>query len=135
MALLELNRNPTRSELRQFGGYWLPAFLVVVGLMSKSWPLAAVLCGGAALSAILGRLRPEGFRGLFVGWMLLAYPIGWVVSHALLLAIYYGVITPVGLLMRWGGHDPMNRKLDRAATTYWVPRAKMEDDSRYFRQF
>jgi hypothetical protein len=33
------------------------------------------------------------------------------------------------------GYDPMERRFDRAATTYWVERERNVDAARYFRQF
>ena len=56
--------------------------------------------------------------------MCAAFPIGWVVSHALMAAIYYLVITPMAVAMRLLGRDPLDRRFDRDATTYWVRASK-----------
>ncbi len=61
-------------------------------------------------------------------------PIGWVLSHALLAAVFYGVVLPVGLAMRLAGRDPMTRRLDRAAASYWVGRERVDGSERYFKQ-
>ena len=49
--------------------------------------------------------------------------------------IYYLVLTPVGLLLRIRGYDPLNRKFQPRADTYWVERETSVDTDRYFRQF
>jgi hypothetical protein len=67
--------------------------------------------------------------------MYAAYPIGWVVSHVLLALIYFGVLTPIGRIMAVCGYDPMERRFDRAASSYWIEREPNRDASRYFRQF
>jgi hypothetical protein len=67
--------------------------------------------------------------------MYAAYPIGWVVSHVLLGLIYFGLLTPVGWLMKLFGYDPMERRFDRAAASYWVERERQTDAGRYFKQF
>jgi hypothetical protein len=67
--------------------------------------------------------------------MYAAFPIGWVVSHVMLALIYYGVMTPIGLVMRLLGRDPLKRKLDRSADTYWEPREPIANSKRYFQQF
>ena len=67
--------------------------------------------------------------------MLSVAPIGFVISHILLALVFYVVLTPIGLAMRLFGYDPMTRKLDPQATTYWVPRAGQESAQQYFRQF
>ena len=45
---------------------------------------------------------------MFLGWMYAAFPIGWTISHLLLLAVYYFVLTPVGLALRLTGRDPVD---------------------------
>ena len=74
-------------------------------------------------------------RGVYVVWMAAVFPIGWLVSHLLLAAIYYLVITPIGIMMRVCGYDPMQRRWDRQATTYWKPRRDTDDPKRYFKQY
>ena len=49
--------------------------------------------------------------------------------------IYYIVLTPIGLFLRLTGYDPMQRRFDRAAKTYWTPREQEEKTKRYFQQF
>jgi hypothetical protein len=36
--------------------------------------------------------------------------------------MFFGVITPVAALMRMSGHDPMRRRNDPAAPSYWIVR-------------
>jgi len=139
MALLEINWKPSRRELQQFGGIWFPAFLLVVGWYAyrifENQALAAILWGAAVLVVPLGWLVPGLFRYLFVGWMCAAWPIGWTVSHLLFAATYYFVLTPIGLVLRWTGHDPLRQRFDRQATTYWVPHRERPGTDHYFRQF
>jgi hypothetical protein len=49
--------------------------------------------------------------------------------------IFYLVVTPVGIIMRLTGRDPMERAFDRTAKTYWKPRRTDPDSARYFRQY
>jgi hypothetical protein len=67
--------------------------------------------------------------------MAVALPIGWVISHLILLATYYLVFTPVGLLMRLVGYDPLNRRFDRAAKSYWTQHDSGVETARYFKQY
>jgi hypothetical protein len=36
--------------------------------------------------------------------------------------LFFCVLTPLGLLMRLAGRDPMQRRRDPATTSYWVAR-------------
>jgi hypothetical protein len=41
----------------------------------------------------------------------------------------------MALVMRAVGRDPLARRFDRDAQTYWVERGEQRDPARYFRQF
>jgi len=53
----------------------------------------------------------------------------------LLAIVLYLVFTPVGLLLRLLGRDPLERGFDRAAPSYWTARRRADTMDRYFRQF
>ena len=138
MALLEINRNPSRRDLAWFGAVLLLFFAVIGGVVGRA--LASdvarnVLWGAGAGLALVYYAVPALRRPMFVGWMYAAYPLGFIVSHLLLGLVYFGVVTPIGLLMRAVGHDPMARRFDRSAPTYWIAREQAPDVRRYFRQF
>jgi hypothetical protein len=136
MALIEINKDPTRPQLRSFALLWFPAFCALVGfLLYRSvgaTPAYAIWAGGAAVS-VVGLVVPAFMRLVFVGLMYLTFPIGFVVAHVLLGAIYYAVITPIGLVMRLGGYDPMGRR--GTHETYWQTRSGQRPRKRYFQQF
>ncbi|HYC57685.1 MAG TPA: SxtJ family membrane protein [Candidatus Binatia bacterium] len=138
MAMIEIDWNPPRKTLRQFG---LLCLLIFGGVAASIWfkngelTLGAELFGAAALiGGVLGIAAPQALRPIFVGWMVAAFPIGWTISHLLLGAIYYLLLTPLGLIMRALGYDPMHRAFDRQASSYWIEHEKA-DVGRYFRQF
>ena len=138
MALIEFNRNPSRRELNWFGALFALFFGLIGGLIW--WKLEApivtfVLWSVAAVITLLYYALSPIRKPLYLGWMSLAFPIGWVVSHALLAFIYYLVVTPIGGLMRLFGRDPMERRFDRGAESYWMEHDPAGDPARYFRQF
>jgi len=138
MALIQINWDPSPRELRQFNVIWFPAcFAVAGGLVyyhSGSLTAAAVLWAVGLVLSLVGLFRPSFMRLIFVGWMALAYPLGWAVSHLLLAVTFYLVITPTGLVMRLLGRDPLERRFDRSAPTYWVAHNSGGNTARYFRQ-
>ncbi len=139
MALVEIKKNPSRRELRQFAGLWLPAFLIGLGVVAwHRWGSGEAVLGlaiTALLSAALGLIKPEFSRKLYLGWMYAAYPIGWTVSFLVLAIIYFLILTPIGLILRGLGRQPLSLKFDRRATSYWTPRPQSPKMERYFRQF
>ena len=46
---------------------------------------------------------------IYVGWMILAFPIGWTISQVILVVMFFGLFTPIGLIFRLLGRDPLHR--------------------------
>jgi hypothetical protein len=136
MSLIRINHHPSSKQLRVFAVAWL-VFFGVAGvawwLKGKPW-LAVVLGSAAAGAALPGLIAPQSIRRVYVGLSYATYPIGFVVSHIVLAVLYYGVLTPLGFLMRVCRYDPLERRRDRTASTYWRARRPSNDSSTYFRQ-
>lgn len=136
MALIELDRDPTPRTLWLFAAM-LPVFFGIVGALrwhAGSGRGAMVAWVVGLVLTLVAVAHPAARRAIYRTWTVATYPIGWVVSHVLLFAIYVFVATPTALVMRVLGRDPMQRGFDRQAATYWVAREPEVDRSRYFRQ-
>jgi len=137
MAMMEINKNPSAKELMWFG---VLLFIFAAGVGSWLYfggsPFAGRLVWGigGALGLVFFAVRPAQ-RYIYLGWLYAAFPIGYVVSHVIMGVIYFGVVTPVGLIMRALGHDPMNRVFDKQAKSYWIEHRTDRDPKRYFKQF
>jgi hypothetical protein len=136
--VLSIQRNPSQRDLLVFG-WLLGPFVALLGLVLQvklgapgaarfAWIVGGVV---VALFAFVPRSR----RPIYLGWIYATFPIGWVVSNVLLAAIYYLVFTPLGWLLRAAGRDPMSRRLDRSAASYWVEHDPDQDPKRYLRQY
>lgn len=130
--------SPSPRMLRQFAALWLVFFGGMAawqGMMRGRVEAAAALAVVAVAVGGLGLVRPALVRPIFVGWMVLAFPIGWAVSLVLLGLIYYGLFTPIALAFRLAGRDALRLRPRPKADTYWTPRPAVADIRRYFRQF
>ncbi len=139
MSVVQINTDPTRRELHQFGFIWL-GFLALFGVVAYfkfGSPLVARwLWVAAVVVPIVGWLVPAFMRLVFLGMSYLAWPIGFVVSHVVLAVVYYLVLTPIGLLTRVFGYDSMKKRFDPEAESYWIERSlEAVDPKCYFRQF
>jgi hypothetical protein len=148
MAAIKIDLNPDASKLRQFGFIALVAFGLIGGYVlwrgglfgfdfgAAARPVAYILIGLGALSGLLSLMAPRANRPLYVGLVVLTYPIGFVVSYVIMGVLFYLVITPVGLVFRLLRRDSLTRRIDRDAPTYWVARPEGElAKERYFKQF
>jgi hypothetical protein len=66
---------------------------------------------------------------------MLAFPIGFVVSHVVLAVLFFGVLTPVGLILRLLGRDPLQRHFESDKKSYWADLPDSIPQGDYFRQF
>jgi hypothetical protein len=124
--------------LRQFAAAWLVFFLAwaAVQWLKRGHPTAALVLGAIAIVVGgLGLLLPQTIRWIYTGCMIVAFPIGWVVSLVMLAVMFYGVITPVALFFRLRGRDLLHRAPPRGTTSFWTPKTLPLDVRRYFRQY
>lgn len=125
MAHEDLSRdeNVEGSSDRSFGLVFAAVFLIIAcwpffRLEPPRWWALAI----AAVFAIIAIWKPALLAGLNRLWTRLGLLLAKVVSPIALGLLFYGAITPIGVLMRLTGKDPLRLKLDRRVDTYWIPR-------------
>jgi len=136
--MIDLNLNPSRRELKWFSAGLIVFAAIIAWMVYRKWesvPVATAIASTGAVLGIVGLIVPAVARWIYIPWVLAAFPIGWTISHILLGAVFYLAVTPLGLLMRLLGRDPMQRAFDRSAKSYWIARPENRDGNRYFRQF
>lgn len=136
MRWSDLQLNPSARLLRQFAGLWV---LVFSGLALRQWShgniYAAALIGTLAVTVgPVGLMFPSAIRPVFIGWTVLAYPLGWMVSRFSLVLLFYGVLTPLGLLFRLMGRDCLQLR-PRQRESYWTAKSTSPEAMGYFRQY
>ena len=125
--------NSDLKSLRKFGmtmGIALLAVAVFI-IMRRHDPQPALLI--ALIFFILGIAAPILLKPLYIAWMRFAYLLGWVNTRLLLAIIFYLVFTPIGLVMRLCGVDPLKRKINKKEKSYWEKRESTQLS--YERQF
>lgn len=114
----------TGSSDRSFGLVFA-GFLTLVGLSPMlhhgGRPRAYALVAAAVFLAA-GLIAPRLLAPLNRLWFRFGLLLHKLVSPVMMAVIFYLVVTPMGLLMRWRGKDPLHRRFDRAATSYWIIR-------------
>ena len=145
--IVQLDFRPDSRQLRQFGFVALVAFGLLGAVIlwkgglfgfrfgSAARPIAFGMWALGALCAFLSVVWPQGNRALFVALSVLAFPIGFLLSHVVLAILFFGILTPVGLLLRLLGHDPLDRSFQKDRRSYWVDLPEGTRQRDYFRQF
>ncbi|MCC7146908.1 MAG: hypothetical protein IT443_10730 [Phycisphaeraceae bacterium] len=96
--------------------------------------VAAVLWAAGVGLALAVAAWPRFGESLREIWQRGGEPVGQGVTVVVLAVVYYGVVTPIGLAMRMVGYDPMRRRSDKQAKTYWMARPAAPQRERYLRQ-
>ena len=111
-------------ELREFGVV-IGAILVVFAdvAMFRGKAFGPYVLGIGIAFVLLGLLAPGALKPLQKIWMGLGLVLGFFVSRIILAIIFFGVITPIGLLMKLSGKDILDKRMDKGKASYWLPRA------------
>ena len=104
---------------------------MVIGL----WPLVfrgeGIRVWASALGGVLivaGALAPSILAPVHKGWMWVGHVLGWVNTRILLGIVFYGLVTPIGVIFRLMGKDTMRQASSESGDTYRVvrqPRSRM----------
>lgn len=108
---------------RSFGWTFTAVFtLIGVYLLWSHGALYSWMFALAGVTAVVTLVGPEWLAPLNRAWMKFGGLLHRIVSPVVLGVIFYGVFTPVALVMRLLGRDAMQRQFKPDAPTYWVER-------------
>ena len=131
-----MQNNADKKQLRSFG-------LTVGGIFALIgfWPVifrhqdprwwAVVVAGCLLIPAVA---YPNSLFWPYKGWMAVGHVLGWINTRIILGVIFYGIVTPIGVIRRWLGKDPMGRRLSPDIDSYRVTR-KPRPSSHLKRQY
>jgi hypothetical protein len=109
---------------RHFGLFVCAVFLAIAGYgQFMGWQQAAVIgwAAGSGAFGVVALAAPNALRPLNKAWFWLGQLLGKVVSPIVLGIIFYGLITPVGVVGRRLGRDELRLKR-RPVPSYWIDR-------------
>ena len=118
------NVEVANKTLRQFG-LMVGGVFLVIGLWPFLWRQEAMRDWAVVLGALLtvsGLAGPAILKYPYQGWMKVGHVMGWINTRIILGILFYGVVTPMGLVMKLTGRDPMCRGFEPDAQTYRVIR-------------
>lgn len=122
--------DPCRNEVkigsdRNFGFTFAAACLVIAGLpLVRGAPMRWWAVALAAAFALAALAAPSLLRPLNRLWFRLGLALHHIVNPIIMAAIFYLAVTPMGLIMRALGKDPLRLKRDEDSATYWIARKR-----------
>ena len=115
------------SSNRSFGFLFFVVFFVI-----SLWPLKSQ--GDLRLWAfilslvflVLGVLNSKFLTPLAKLWFKFGTILGSIISPLIMGAIFFIVVTPTGIIMRFLGKDLLRIKKNKTISTYWINRDKQK---------
>ncbi len=124
MSEVITKRRSRRAE-REFG-------LIVGGvllLLSTWWSQIALPIGSVLV--LLGLVFPLALYWPNKAWMALAEVLSFVMTRVILAFVFFAIVTPIGLIKRLFGWDPLNRRAAKSES-YWRPYSERQRDPRHY---
>ena len=114
----------TAAEGRRFGLTVGGAFLVLSAIVWwRGHPVTLAIFGSLGLALVLaGLVIPSHLGPVERAWMRLAHAISRVTTPIVMGVIYYVVVTPIGILRRTVGQNPMTHL--EHEHSFWVSRPR-----------
>lgn len=113
------------GKLRAFG-LSVGAILIGIALLvlwRRDWTPDGlpIWLGAPGIGLVLfGLILPSVLKPIYRVWMGVAFVLGFVMTHVILTIVFYVMITPIGLVMRVFGRDPLNRSIETSSASYWT---------------
>lgn len=136
--MIPINWKPDRKTLVEFseaGMFFLGMVAAPLAYFRGQPRVAVAFWVLAILGRVVGLIRPDWLKPVFLGLTLATWPIGWVVSRLALGFLYFLIFTPIALIFRLIGRDALQRSADTEVKTYWEPYRPHRELERYLRPF
>jgi hypothetical protein len=119
-----MGTKPDRKELRTFGLTLAGVCLIWAAIFWWRARMAPIpwFLGAAPVLALLAWIAPAALRPVHWFWMPISRGVARAMTWLLLTLVFVVVFTPYGVIMRALGKDPLERKIDRARSSYWIVR-------------
>lgn len=117
----------SKKSLRKFGVSVGAVFLMItLWMVLKNYaPIFRAILGVTGILLIMGGvILPQSLRKVYGIWMGMAFGIGWVVSRALLIGMFFFVLTPIGFMARLFRKEFMDVRFNNGSNSLWLRRQK-----------
>ncbi len=109
---------------RSFGYVFCVVFCIIAALQffAGRVPIAIGLAGGAAFFLLAALVKPKLLAPLNKLWTAFGLVLHRIMNPLILGIMFFIVCTPMGVVMRCFGYDPLRMKPDGDADSYWIVR-------------
>ena len=121
---------------RKFGFFFTFVFLIAAAYFyhfeNMAWTYAFV--AASSIFLVITLIKSDALLPLNMLWMRLGFLLGMIVSPIVLGIIFFGLFTPIAMLMRLCRRDELRLKFTHKAS-YWVTRSEPIKSESFKQQF
>ncbi len=109
---------------RSFGLVFAGVFLAFAAysFFIKESPNALYLAGTSLIFLVLAVIAPKVLKPLNLAWFKVGQLLHKIVNPLVMGLIFFVTLTPIALIMRARGKDPLRLKKQGGADSYWIER-------------
>ena len=126
---------PPPASPRSVGLTFAVVSLIVAFFLRNQASIAIALVGVALGLGVISYAAPNLLKGPALLWSRFALLLGVIVNPVVMAIIFYGFITPYGLLLRLAGRDPLRIYGKKRPESYWVKVGDQQEQPSMERQF
>ena len=121
---------------RKFGFFFTFVFAIATAYFyykaNVGW--AYVFVAAASIFLLITLIKSEALLPLNKLWMRFGFLLGMIVSPIVLGLIFFGLFTPIAMLMRLSGRDELRLKFSQKAS-HWISRDETVNTESFKHQF
>jgi len=106
-------------DVRLFGLMWLVVAAIAAFRLSRHAALVSAICTTVGVFALIA---PRASLPLYRAWMALGHALGRITTPIIMAVIYFGVMTPMRLLLLLVRKEVLPMGREPSAPSYWVER-------------
>jgi len=132
-AIMDTSKFGDRREWRKFG-IGLSIILAILGTIQwiRGISLFPIFYSIAGIVLASGLLFPIILKPLFILFSYIGFALGWVMTRVILSALFFLVLTPIGLLSRLVKKRYLQTDIGTNETTYWKAHREQTASKEHF---
>tara|TARA_B100002051_G_C16405374_1_gene471962 strand:+ start:38 stop:451 length:414 start_codon:yes stop_codon:yes gene_type:complete len=126
-----------KKDFRSFGLTFGIIFLLIAGfLLYKEIDLFKIFFIISIILFSSSSILPILLKPFYLVWMIFAVIIGWFMTRLILSALFYLIITPIGIAAKIFSKDFLDIDINYSKNSYWNLREKRKElDQDYEKQY
>lgn len=110
------------KKYKEFGLIWSVILIIFFSISIYKGNIHYSLLVASLLFIICSLYFPRILSRFYHLWIKLGNTIGSIISRVIMFILYFGLFTPISLILRILGKDLLYKRVNKKSLTYWMNR-------------